>query len=855
MTATSCLQSVELSTEIRLSKGWEMAAAEDPAPRDAPGSLRFVPAQVPGTVASALRGRRLWRMGDGVTFDNREYWFRCRFDATLAEHGEEIVLRMGGIATIADVWLNGEAILHSDSMFATHQVEVSHLICRSNELLIACHPLSTALREKRGRQPAARWKTRVVGQQQLRWFRTTLLGRAPGFSAEPEAVGPWRPVALVRRRMIAIENWSREVSLDQVSLENETGVVRVQFRMRVLEGGARPVSGSLASGDMTSPLEWNQAGAEMIASAELRIPNADRWWPHTHGRPVLYPLRVDVQLADGTVASFEDVPVGFRSIDAGLPITVNGTRVFCRGVIWTPPDVASLAADPSVTRERLRLLRDGGFNMVRLAGTMVYEDEAFHSFCDELGLMVWQDMMFANMDYPCEDAAFRETIRAEAETELMRFARHCSSAVICGNSEVEQQAGMLGLDAAAGRGAFFGQDLPCIAERCCPGLPYVPSAPCGGDQPFRTRSGVANYFGVGAYLRPLSDVRRAEVQFASECLAFANVPEPEALEEIAAATPGGLSLTHPIWKRGVPRDSGTNWDFEDVRDFYLRLLYSTDPGVLRYSDADRYLELSRMVSGEVMAEVFGEWRRPASGCGGGIILWGSDLHAGAGWGILDHRGQPKAAWWFLKRALSPQTVWMTDEGLNGIDIHIANDCAETMVARLRVALYRFDGRKLAESHREIAVPARDALTLGAEELLGRFVDVAYAYRFGPPGHELVVASLHQGDGDALLAQAFRFPVQHPTGRAPVSEIGLEGEARLLADGSLEVLLSSRRFAWGVRVGTPGYVPDDNYFSIEPAGKRRVMLAVTNRAEKAPANIAVVAANAEGRVIVPCARPA
>ena len=415
-------------------------------------------------------------------------------------------------------------------------------------------------------------------------------------------------------------------------------------------------------------------------------------------------------------------------------------------MVWTPPDVVSLAASPEVIRERLQLLRDGGFNLIRLAGTTVYECEDFHRLCDELGLLVWQDMMFANMDYPFEDSSFRETVRAEAEAELSRLARHPSSAIICGNSEIEQQVGMLGLDPALGRGPFFGEELPRIAARCCPGVPYIPSAPCGGDLPFRTRSGVANYFGVGAYLRPLEDVRRAEVRFASECLAFANVPEPEMLDKMAIATPGGISPTHPAWKRAVPRDSGAGWDFEDVRDHYLKLLYSVDPVALRYTDATRYWELSRMVSGEVMAEVFGEWRRPASPCGGGIILWSADLEPGAGWGILDSQGQPKAAYWFLKRALAPCTVWTTDEGLNGVDIHVANDGPAPLDAWLRVALYR---RESTRSPSPISPsPSRNTrrMTFGLEQILGRFVDAACAYRFGPPGHDVIAASLHMNRG-------------------------------------------------------------------------------------------------------------
>ncbi|HEU5022477.1 MAG TPA: hypothetical protein VFT60_11315 [Bryobacteraceae bacterium] len=797
---------------IPLLADWEVAVAENPHTPDRVGDLSFVPAPVPGTFGA----------------DTSEYWFRCRFNCDAVDVEERLYLDFGGLATLSEVWLNGRSILQSNSMYARRRMDVTALLHHSNELLIVCRSLAPELRMKRVQQPRARWRTRVVTEQQLRWFRTTLIGRAPGFAPGPPPVGPWRPVLLVRERGPQIEEWTRRIDPE--------GAIHATIRLRTQPAAARLVSGEYSAGFVNG-------------EATLRIPNARRWYPHTHGEAALYPVRLELRLQDGSIVTYDDVPAAFRTVSFDRGFHINGIPVFTRGVIWTP--LAGSTEDN--LRRRLTLLRDGGFNLVRISGATWYEDETFHRLCDELGLLVWQDLMFANMDYPFADAGFLETVRSEAETELTRISRHASTALICGNSEIEQQVGMLGLDPALGRASFFGEDLPRIAGRCCPGVPYIPSAPYGGDQPFRTREGVANYFGVGAYLRPLEDARRASVPYASECLAFSNIPEPEAIEAMALATPGGLTATHPVWKRGVPRDGGAAWDFEDVRDHYLELLYSLDPAGLRYTDARSYWDLSRLVSGEVMAEVFGEWRRAGSNCGGGIILWGADLEPGAGWGVIDNRGVPKAAYWFLRRALAPRAIWMTDEGLNGFDIHVANDTPAPFPATLRIAMFSSE-RKVDEAEREIVLDPHCTAVYSFEDVLGRFVDISRAYRFGPPTHDLITASLHRTSGESAFARCFRFPAGRDLRRRPINEIGISAQAAALPTGEIEVLLGTRTFANAVRVWAPGLLPDDSYFAIEPGGTRRLLFTQTAPGPL-PTALVVTALNAEGRVTVPVEKPA
>jgi beta-mannosidase len=299
---------------------------------------------------------------------------------------------------------------------------------------------------------------------------------------------------------------------------------------------------------------------------------------------------------------------------------------------------------------------------------------------------------------------------------------------------------------------------------------------------------------------------------------------------------------HPRWKAGVPRDVGAGWDFEDVRDHYLRLLYRVDPAALRAIEHDRYLELSRQVTGEVMSEVLGEWRRAGSPCSGALILWLKDLRPGAGWGLLDHRGGPKAAFHHVRRAMEPVAVWSTDEGLGGVVAHIANDGRQTVEATLRISMYRDLETRVEEAERDVVLAPHSACSHNVEALLGRFVDASWAYRFGPPAQDLIVLSLEQRSGEdrRLLSQAFRFPAGRPTTRLSADQLGLV--ANLQLD---RVTVSSNRFAYGIRLHIPGVEPEDDHFSIEPRGNREIRLRPT--AGSGPASGHLTALNLAGRV--------
>ncbi len=798
-----------------LDDGWECASVEagridHPSARESAGP-EWRPARVPGTAASALTGRRA---GDGWqtrNFDADDWWFRRR-DLPAPRGSARTVLRFGGLATLADVWLDGEPLLHSENMFLAHEVDVTGRLRAGSELVIRCASLEKELGKRR---PRPRWRSQLVTQQQLRWVRTTQFGRIPAWTPPLAPVGPYRPVHVETQTQV------RVASADVVTrLEGDDGVCVASLRLAELDGAIEGVS--LQVGDVRAELACERASdGVVLAHGSVRIPRVARWWPFTHGEPALHAVRADVRTSR-TVVGVDLGRTGFRTIEVdraagGFELRVNGVSVFCRGAAWAPIDIVGLQDPERETRAALQEVRDAGMNMIRMSGPFLYASQGLHDACDALGILVWQDFMFSNMDYPAADEAFTASARAEASQLLDRLQLSPSLAVTCGSAEVQQQAAMVGVRTEDWQSPLFAEVLPAAVRAVRPDVPYVESTPTGGALPFHVDVGVSHYFGVGAYRRPLDDARRSRVRFAAECLGFAHVPCDETIDAFMEGEP---PTNHPRWKAVVPRDKGASWDFDDVRDHYVREMFRVEPADLRAADVGRYLQLARVTTGEVMAAVMAEWRRGRSECRGALVWMLRDFRPGPGWGVVDALGRRKAAWYILRRAMLPTALFLTDEGLNGVALHVLNDGARALRARLRLMLYRHGELPVAEGETDVEVSAHGSLEVSGDSVLGRFTDSTYAYRFGPPGHDAVVATLLSADGETL-AQAFHFPCGRSSERLP--DLGLTAVARAVSPGLWRLVVESRRLAQNVAVDAPGFVADDDFFHVDPRAPRTVHL--------------------------------
>ncbi|WP_249179823.1 glycosyl hydrolase 2 galactose-binding domain-containing protein [Burkholderia vietnamiensis] len=798
-------------------------AGAAPAPSDLPAGAGWIAAPVPGTVAQALAVAG--RLDEAASLDERDHWYRVE----LRGHGARL-LRFHGLATLAQAWLDDTPILHSDSMFVTHDVRVT--LAGQHTLFVCFRALAPHLRTARAAR-RARWRTRLAEPATLRTVRTSLLGHMPGWFPHHVPTGPWRPVDVLDP---ADGTVPAHCNL-HARVDGDTGWLDAELTFAAPLPDA--FAARLSCGEHHATLE--RAGADRLL-ATVAVPNVRLWWPHTHGEPVLYDIALHVGAERIVLGA-----TGFRTIEQhagddgnGFGLRVNGTPVFARGACWSSAAPLALHADDATYARLLGLARDAGFNMIRVGGTMTYEADAFHAWCDRLGLMVWQDFMFANFDYALDDRAFADAVDAEADQFLARRRASPSLAVLCGGSEIAQQAAMSGLGPKQRAVELTAERLAARAAAWRPDVPYVSDSPDGGVLPFVPRERVSHYYGVGAYLRPLDDARRADVRFASECLAFANVPCDATLERIGRPHPH-----EPRWKAAVPRDPGASWDFDDVRDHYLRTLYDVAPERLRREDPARYFELSRAVIADVMRETFSEWRRTGSRCAGALVWQFQDVMPGAGWGLLDAAHLPKSGWYALRQVLQPVQIVVVDEGLNGLDVHVINERPAPLTASVELVALR-DGRTpVARCGGQVRLAAHDAVQLGSAELLGRFFDWTYAYRFGPCEHDTVVASL-RGDDGALLSQAFHFPSRtHPAVFAR-RDPGIEARVSRAGD-AWHVDIDTRHVARHVQIDAPGFMPLDDWFHLAPGATARVALIPqpigTPRIDDAPPSVDIRAVNA------------
>ncbi|MCL6430006.1 MAG: glycoside hydrolase family 2 [Anaerolineae bacterium] len=473
-----------------------------PADLSAAG-LRPVPARVPGNVELDLVRAGLLpepflaaNIRQLRPLEFCEWWYVRDFalPEAPAESGWELVL--AGVDTIATVWVNGIEVGHAANMLIEHRFDVSSAVRWGETNQIAVRLRSAVNHARRFHYDActsgaeARAESLFVRKAPHMW----------GWDIMPRAVsaGLWRSVWLEPRPATAIEQlyyWTVEAGPEEAVLG-----VHVQFRTDAPSTDGFSLRFHGQCGDHAFDFEWPcEFTAEQF---RIVVPRARLWWPKGYGEPNLY--TVSAQLLQGCRVIDERAErIGLRRVvvdrtervglarspavagpgtarvdvapdpESHFLVYVNGEPIMIKGCNWVPLD-AFHSRDSERLERALALLDDSGCNMVRCWGGNVYEDHRFFEFCDERGILVWQDLAFACARYPQTEEFFAQ-VRAEVEAVASKLRNHASLALWCGDNEIDTVYVHEGLSPEHNR--LSREVIPQVLHGCDPYRHYVPSSP------------------------------------------------------------------------------------------------------------------------------------------------------------------------------------------------------------------------------------------------------------------------------------------------------------------------------------------------------------------------------------------
>lgn len=661
--------------------------------------------------------------------EEQEWWYRFSIDPVPAAAADErLRLDFHGLDTYATIWLNGEEIGQHQNMFRPAVFDVTDILRSdaSNVVAIRFDP------------PLLRTAGKTVSQWGPNPERTPMrkaqFGYGWDWGPRLPTIGIWRPIDLKRERQATITG-VHFTTLD-VTADHERAAVAVQIEAERFAGrealmthvrltppdGGNPIEHELTLGD---------DGQDLDATAYLTVDHPHLWWTHDLGDPSLYELTVTL-FANETSLDERTEQVGIRTLTLDqspdpdergsrfFRFVLNRVPIFARGADWIPCDSFVGAIPPERYTRLLESARDANMTMLRVWGGGIYEHDRFYKECDRLGLLVWQDFMFACAMYPEDDPTFVAEVEAEARYQVRRLRSHACLALWCGNNENQWlHDGRFWNDPAppAYGELYYHHILPSVVAELDGQTPYWPSSPFGGDDHNDQRQGNRHNWDVwhGQYSRRFGEQPHRE--FTPESVSYLRYADDMArfVSEFGMhAAPIRETL-----RRVIPDDQlyhhspAMDWHNKDNPKDKGDMLMQGTTGVP--SDLAEYIDFSQLAQAEGLKFGIEHYRRRKPHCSGTLVWQLNDCWPVQSWSVLDYYGFGKASYFYLKRVYDPVLASFKQTQEGGAELWITNDTLDEVADTVTVRLATFDGTVVWESEQTVAVAANSSQPVAAWE--------------------------------------------------------------------------------------------------------------------------------------------
>jgi beta-mannosidase len=695
-----------------------------------------------------------------------------------------------GLDTYATITVNGRRAGSSSNMFVEHRFDVTRLLRPGKnriEIMFDSPEVRTKhLEQKHGKLAVSHNAHRVYVRKAQYSF---------GWDWGPKLTtsGIWRNISLEAIPQGRLEHPFVKV----ISVNNREAVIDLSVDVKRRSREQLVLSTTVTGGHASIEVKKNAKRSR--ETFRIRIPDPELWWPSGSGGQPMYSALFSLTLG-GRELHRLDIPFAIRTVKLvqkrdkegkTFIIEVNGVKIFCKGADWIPCDAFLPRISDETYLRLLAMARDAHMNMIRVWGGGIYERDVFYDLCDRLGLMVWQDFMYACGEYP-EEKWFLDQARSEAESVVRRLRNHSSIVLWCGNNECEwsfctDHPGKTPDDMTGA--TIFRDILPRVCREQDGTRPYWRTSPFGSGFPNAESNGNHHQWTVWSAWKDFTEYEKDSARFITE-FGFQGAATPETMKAVTLKS--DRRFQSPVMEHHNKQIEGTE------------RLVRFQAAHFRLGDSyDRFIYKSQLVQAEAMKCGVEHWRRRKFLTAGTLFWQLNDCWPVSSWAVIDSGLRPKAAYFAAKRFYAPVLVSFKRVP-GGIEVWITNDRTGEASGSLSVVLRSFGGKRSWKKTLRVDVPGNSSHPIFT-------IDAEVYSRVDPLTHYLHAMLRDAGELISENRLFFAEPKHLSLPRAKVS-----GTFHKTKDGRAELRLRSTKFIKSVyaHIDDPETTLTDNFVDID-----------------------------------------